>query len=59
MSREYRGQSAEEWLGITCPDDCATISVQEDYMDEDADRLREMSIQQREVDAQSGQKEGN
>lgn len=21
----YRGESADEWLGITCPDDCAPL----------------------------------
>ena len=25
MTREYRGESADEWLGITCPEDCAPL----------------------------------
>lgn len=34
MSREYRGESADEWLGITCPEDCAPL---ESATDLDAD----------------------
>jgi hypothetical protein len=25
MTREYRGESQDEWLGITCPEGCAPI----------------------------------
>ena len=25
MRREYRGESADEWLHITCPEDCASL----------------------------------
>jgi hypothetical protein len=25
MTREYRGESADEWLGISCPEDCAPL----------------------------------
>lgn len=34
MTREYRGESADEWLGITCPEDCAPL---ESNYDADAD----------------------
>lgn len=34
MTREYCGESADEWLGITCPKDCAPL---ESRYDADAD----------------------
>ena len=34
MTREYRGESADEWLGITCPEDLAPL---ESNYDADAD----------------------
>ncbi len=34
MTREYRGESQDEWLGITCPEDCAPL---ESNYDADAD----------------------
>jgi hypothetical protein len=34
MTREYRGESADEYLGITCPEDCALL---ESAADLDAD----------------------
>ena len=34
MTREYRGESADEWLGITYPEDCAP---RETNYDADAD----------------------
>jgi len=54
MSRPYRGESECEWLGITCPEDCATLSA-DDYDNEELDDLRYGRI--READAQSGQEE--
>ena len=30
MSRPYLGESECEWLGITCPDDCAMVTA-DDY----------------------------
>ena len=39
MSRPYHGESADEWLGITCPEDCATLSA-DDYDNEELDDLR-------------------
>jgi len=38
MTREYRGESADEYLGITCPEDCAPL---ESNYDADADYLAE------------------
>lgn len=34
MTREYRGESEDEWMGITCPEDCAPL---ESNYDADAD----------------------
>lgn len=34
MTREYRGESQDEWLGITCPEDLAPL---ESNYDADAD----------------------
>ena len=39
MTREYRGESADEWLGITCPEDCAPL---ESRYDADADYEAEL-----------------
>jgi len=39
--REYRGESADEWLGITCPEDCAPLKSNYDAdADYEAERDR-------------------
>ena len=43
MSRPYRGESANEWLGITCPEDCAPLSSQRDE-DADYEAMRQLDV---------------
>jgi len=37
MTRAYRGESADEWMHITCPDDCIPRERHEREYDADSD----------------------